>query len=213
MLHARPTSHKLTVKSLVKMRKDAFDNHLKKVVEPPEPYSSTSMSGFKTEQINSTPHLSNITVLRQRIGNEIHKTNTGGEILSPSHGWFKGEGEIVLIETPLPYIFFSLPIWICTPLPTQQIFPHPVHFRSVEWQWLDHGNAISMLVCDLNNEVGQKTRQLTWHWWCWLEAAKWLKWWKPPLQELIQQLSPRCPPMLKTPSQIMIEMQSTMNVQ
>ena len=126
---------------------------------------------------------------------------------SPSHSGLKGEGEVVLIEAPLSCICFTLPIWICLPLPTQQILPHSVHFRSVEWQWLDHGNAISMLVCDLNNEVGQKTRQLTWHWWCWLEAAKWLKWWKLPLQGLIQQLSTRCPPMLKTPLQIMIESQ------
>ena len=39
-------------------------NHLKKVVEPPEPYSRTSMSGFRIEHINSTPPLSNITVLK-----------------------------------------------------------------------------------------------------------------------------------------------------
>ena len=43
-------------------------NHLKKVVEPPEPYSRTSISGFRIEHINSTPPLSNITVLKAKQG-------------------------------------------------------------------------------------------------------------------------------------------------
>ena len=155
MLHARPTSHKLTGKRFGQKEKTktCFWNYLKKVVDPPEPYSSTSMSGFRTEHINSTPHLSSITVLPQRIGNEIHKSNTEEEILSPSHGWFKGEGEVVLIETPLPSIcHLSLPTRICRTLPTQ--------LKSVEWQ------------CQ-RLECGSWQRQ-TWHWWCWLEAATWL---------------------------------------
>ena len=60
MLHARPAFHKLTER---KFQMGIGRDHLKKVVEPPEPYSSTSMSGLNTEQISSTPHQSNITVL------------------------------------------------------------------------------------------------------------------------------------------------------
>ena len=41
--------------------------HLKKVVDPPEPYSRTFIPGFRTEHINSTPPLSSITVLDFKI--------------------------------------------------------------------------------------------------------------------------------------------------
>ena len=65
MLHARPAFHKLTER---KFQMGIGRDHLKKVVEPPEPYSSTSMSGLKVEHISSTPHLSSITVLRREGG-------------------------------------------------------------------------------------------------------------------------------------------------
>ena len=68
MLHARPAFHKLTER---KFQMGIGRDHLKKVVEPPEPYSSTSMSGLNTEQISSTPHQSNITVLIIEIGKQL----------------------------------------------------------------------------------------------------------------------------------------------
>ena len=76
MLHACPAFDKLTERENVAINcfsKIRIGNlstlaatHLKKVVEPPEPYSRTSMSGFSIEHINSTPPLSNITVLKAK---------------------------------------------------------------------------------------------------------------------------------------------------
>ena len=88
MLHASPTSHKLaeidqlSAQKEVKWQKEHNHYfihkiqeryiiiHLKNVVEPPDPYSSTSMSGLKAEHINSTPHRSNITVLGEKRLNQ-----------------------------------------------------------------------------------------------------------------------------------------------
>ena len=84
MLHTRPTSHKLAgIDQLSAQKEEKWQKennhyfiqniqerqifvHLKNVVEPPDPYSSTSMSGLKAEHINSTPHRSNITVLGEK---------------------------------------------------------------------------------------------------------------------------------------------------
>ena len=76
MLHACPAFDKLTERENVAINcfsKIRIGNlstlaasHRKKVVEPPEPYSRTFMSGFRIEHINSTPPPSNITVLKAR---------------------------------------------------------------------------------------------------------------------------------------------------
>ena len=76
MLHACPALDKLAEKRMrpplapatKEILSSLASSHLKKVVEPPEPYSRTSMSGFRIEHINSTPPLSNITVLRAKQG-------------------------------------------------------------------------------------------------------------------------------------------------
>ena len=56
--------------SIYKIQERYIIIHLKNVVEPPDPYSSTSMSGLKAEHINSTPHRSNITVLGEKRLNQ-----------------------------------------------------------------------------------------------------------------------------------------------
>ena len=68
VLHACPAFDKLADKG--EIRGDQHENrktHLKKVVDPPEPYSRTFIPGFRTEHINSTPPLSSITVLDFKI--------------------------------------------------------------------------------------------------------------------------------------------------
>ena len=71
--------------------------HLKNVVEPPDPYSSTSMSGLKAEHINSTPHRSNITVLGgkgwikvgfRRYGSFKHYSENNGPCFQQSEKGF-----------------------------------------------------------------------------------------------------------------------------
>ena len=105
MLDTCPTSHKLAEKEiewqktyiLPKSRTSLshISIHLKNVVEPPDPYSSTSMSRVKIEHINSTPRQSSITVLKQRSKIKEKKTSSFTRLIIQPQGAFKKWKDLV----------------------------------------------------------------------------------------------------------------------
>ena len=81
---------------------------------------------------------------------------------SPSHGGFKWECKVVLVDTLLPscHLLHHLPVFsrALAVITAQQTTPQPLDLRSVEWKW--------------QQDWALKWQwQLTWHW-CWVEAPR-----------------------------------------
>ena len=148
---------------VIRTREESYV-HLKNVVDPPEPYSSTSISGLNIEHINSTPHLSNITVLNRHCW-------IGSQLLQ-----IQGEqrNHLPMVDSKESVRLYSYPHFSAVVISFSS--SPPVFLLSAQPSKL----PLNLSTSDLSSCDGNKWRtsrekkwqwRLTWHW-CWVEAAR-----------------------------------------